>query len=199
MSPLSLRRSGLLAATLALSACVAPAYVSPVEVTRFTGAAPATLGSGAITLAAAPGTDAASPEYAAFAAAVRQELERIGYRVGASDGQQALLSLSQTLAQPEDRRGPVSVGGGASTGSYGSGVGVGVGIDLTPRPAERLATRLSVAIRDTTGGANLWEGRAQMVASGNSDYASAQAAAARLAAALFAQFPGADGETVIVE
>ena len=193
------RFAAILAVLLALPACVAPAYVSPVEVTRFSGAATAVPGRGAITLVAAPGTDAASPEYAAFAAAVRAELERLGYQLAGNAGQQAQLSLSQVLVQPEDRRGPVSVGGAASTGSYGSGVGVGVGIDLTPRPAERVATRLAVTIRDTTAGANLWEGRAQMVASGNSDYASADAAAARLAGALFAGFPGADGETVIVE
>lgn len=193
----------LLAATALLGACATPAYVSPVEVTRFTGAAPQQLGQGTISVAAAPGLDGDSLAFAAYADAVRSELEAIGYRVVASDGGQvAAIALTSTLADPEERRSPVGVGVGGSTGSYGSGVGVGVGINLNSLagpPAERIERLLFVAIRPASGGANLWEGRANMTATSNSDFANEQAAAARMVEALFAGFPGVSGETIEVE
>lgn len=182
------------------AACATPAYVSPVEVTRFAGTAAPVPVQASISIAPAPGTDPASPEYAAFAAALAEQLAALGYSVADSGGEQvALLALVQGVTMPEDRRGPVSVGGGAGVGSHGSGMGLGIGIDLTPRAGERISTRLAVAIRMAAGGGNLWEGRAQMSATANSDYGTADAAARRMAAALFAGFPGASGETVIVE
>lgn len=194
-----MKTAPLLLAALLLAGCAVPSYVSPVEVTRF--AAPqAVLGSGTIAILPAPGTDNMAPEYAAFAGAIRGELESLGYQVVAQGGAQtALLSLSQNVRPPEPRRGPVSVGGGAGVGTYGAGVGLGIGIDLTPRPPEAIETRLALAIRPAVGGSNLWEGRAVMSATANSDYASAEAAATRMAAALLQGFPGTSGETISVE
>jgi hypothetical protein len=188
----------LLLAALLVTGCATPSYVSPVEVTRF--AAPqAVLGSGTIMVTPAPGTDGASPEYAAFAAVVRRQLEPLGYRVVAQCGAQvALLSLDQSVSAPEPRRGPVSVGGGASAGTYGSGVGVGIGLDLTPRAPEAVQTRLALAIRPAAGGSNLWEGRAEMSATPNSDYGTADTIAPRMVAALMQDFPGTSGETILV-
>lgn len=193
----------LLAACTLVGACATPAYVSPVEVTRFTGEAPASLAQGTITIAAAPGLDGDSLAFAAYADAVRSELAALGYQVVAGNGGQvAMISLTATLADAEPRRSPVGVGVGGSTGSYGSGVGVGVGINLGSlggRPAERIERQLFVAIRPAAGGANLWEGRASMTATSNSDYGSEAAAAARMVDALFADFPGVSGETIEVE
>ena len=120
-------------ATSLLAACAAPAYVSPVEVTRF--AAPeAVLGSGTISLRAAPGTDAAAIEFGLLRAAVAAELERIGYTVVPDMGAQvATIAFDERVDRPE-RRGPVTVGGTAGVGSYGSGLGLGVGIDLSGQP-----------------------------------------------------------------
>jgi hypothetical protein len=193
-----MKTAPLILTALLLAGCATPSYVSPVEVTRF--AAPqANLGRGTISVSAAPGTDESALGYAAFANAVSSELAALGYTVVAQGGAQvALVSLSQSVSLPE-RRSPVSVGGGASVGSYGSGGGLGIGLDLTPRRGEATETQLSLAIRPASGGTNLWEGRANMSATANSDYGTAEAAATRMADALLQGFPGASGETILVK
>ena len=196
---MKLRSPPALAALLFTAACATPIYVSPVEVTRFVTPEDMQLGAGTISVEAAPGTPD-TLEFAPFQAAVRNELAQLGYRVVDSGAAQvAQVSVRQTRQEAADQRGPVTVGGGASTGTFGSGVGLGVGINLTPRPADRIGTMLSVQIRRTGGASNLWEGRAGMTVSVNSDYADGGAAAARLAQALFQGFPGQSGETIAVE
>jgi hypothetical protein len=111
--------------------------------------------------------------------------------------QVAQLALGQSVRMPESRS-PVSVGGGASVGSYGSGMGLGIGLDLTPRARDTVETRLMLAIRAADGGSNLWEGRAEMSATANSDFAAPEAIAARMAAALLQGFPGTSAETILV-
>lgn len=189
------------AIALLLSACAAPAYVSPVEVTRF--AAPAArLGQGTISLRAAPGTDEGL-EFGLYRAAVATELERLGYRVVSDMGAQvATISVEEAVIAPQRDRGPVSVGGGAGVGSYGSGVGLGVGINLNSLagpPPERIERLLAVAIRSNDAPANLWEGRASFTATTNSAFAQDAPAASRAAAALFQGFPGTSGETIEIE
>ena len=188
-----------LAAALALSGCT-QTVVSPVSVTRFVGQAPAQLGSGTIAVRPAPGTPGDTLEFSFWEEAVAAELTGLGYRVVARDpaAQVAEVRFERFADAAERRRGPVSVGVGGSTGSYGSGVGVGVGLDLSGRPAEVTANRLGVIIRDNATGQALWEGRAEFSASANSQYASAQAAARKMAGALFAGFPGQSGETIEV-
>ncbi|OYW46845.1 MAG: hypothetical protein B7Z08_09860 [Sphingomonadales bacterium 32-68-7] len=195
----------ILAAAL-LSGCTT-AYSSTVEVTRFVGEAPAALGRGSIevrlgaTEAAAPAFAPGSFEAPAFRTAVAQELQRLGYQVVDGGGDQvAELWLDRAVDRPGPQRSPVSVGVGGSTGSYGSGVGLGVGINLGGSgPREVIDRQLRVVIRPAAGGQALWEGRARFDATGNSDFADPQAAADRLARALFGDFPGRSGETVEVE
>ncbi|WP_126665534.1 DUF4136 domain-containing protein [Croceibacterium ferulae] len=195
-------------AALLLSACTTPAYVSPVEVTRFTGSAPAQLGRGPIAVTAAPGdTGADSLEFSLYRNAVAAELGRIGYNVvGGSGGgaQVAEIALERGVQAPlvPGGRSPVSVGVGGGTGGFGSGLGVGVGINLGGggnRATEELYRQLRVTIRSTNSTTPLWEGRANFSASTNSDYAGEQAAAGRLAQALFAGFPGESGATIEVK
>ena len=187
-------------AALALSACAARPWASPVEVTRFVGTAPAELGRGTISIEPAAGFDPQSLEFGLFAAQLEGELAALGYRVVPQGGAQvATLALNQAVEHPLQRRGPVSVGGSASTGSYGSGVGLGVGIDLSGPKPDEVSTLVSVAIRPANGGANLWEGRAGFTATANSPLADPAAAAARAIDALFTGFPGNSGETVIVQ
>jgi hypothetical protein len=183
-----------------LAACTTPAYVSPVEVTRFTAAAPQLLGSGTISLRAAPGEAPDSWDYAAYQTAVAEELTQLGYTVtGGSGAQVAEISVEQYVTRAEGGRSPVNVGVGGSTGSYGSGVGVGVGINLGGnRGVDRIDTQLRVVIRPAGATDALWEGRARFTATANSDYADRQAAAAKLADALFSGFPGQSGETIEV-
>lgn len=179
--------------------CATPAYVSPTEVTRFTGATPAELGQGTIRIEAAPGIEGDSLEYGLFAGELAEELRTLGYSVvGTGEARQiAVLDIEQYVARG-GRRSPVSVGGGASTGTYGSGVGLGVGINLSPGQADRVDTEVSVFIRPGGGGPNLWEGRARFSATVNSDAADPAIAADKAMEALFTDFPGRNGETIEV-
>ena len=54
-------------------------------------------------------------------------------------------------------------------------------------------------IKPAQGGTALWEGRARFAASANSDFAATEAAATKLAEALFGGFPGRSGETIEVQ
>jgi hypothetical protein len=188
-----------LAPAALVAGCATPAYVSPVEVTRFVGDQPRALGSGPIAVQAAPGTRADSWEYAAFHAAVTDELAKLGYLVTGDMAQQiAEISVQRFIDRGGGRRSPVDVGVGGSTGTYGSGVGVGIGLNLGGRPADRIDTELRVAIKPSGGVDALWEGRARFTATDNSAYADQRAAAAKLAGALFSGFPGRSGETIEV-
>ena len=188
-----------LAAALLLAGCT-QTYVSPVSVTRFVGEQPARLGQGAIDVRAAPGEPAGTLEFSLYEQAVAAELGQLGYRVVEGEGaaQVAEVRVSQVTEQPARSRGPVNVGVGGSTGSYGSGVGVGVGLDLSGRPQDVTSTQMGVIIRDSATGQALWEGRAQFSASVNSEFGDRSAAAAKMADALFSGFPGESGETIEV-
>ena len=195
-----------LALPLALLAagCAHPAYVSPVEITRFIGEAPMALGRGTFAIAPAPGVETDTIEYAAYADVLRAELAMLGYAIVEEGAEQtAIIALESSVADTGRARSPVGVGVGGSTGSYGSGVGVGVGINLNSLsgpPPETIERRLSVAIRFTEGERpNLWEGRAQMGATSNSDYAATALAAQRMMDALFTNFPGTSGETMAID
>jgi hypothetical protein len=188
--------AGLAAA--ALAGCT-QTVVSPVSVTRFTGAQPAQLGQGSIAVRAAPGEPGDTLEFSQWEQAVAAELAALGYQVVSGPAPQvAEVRIERFTDAPQGHRSPVGVGVGGSTGSYGSGVGVGVGIDLSGPPPEVTGNQLGVVIRDNASGEALWEGRAEFSASTNSDYASAQAAAQKMAAALFAGFPGESGATIEV-
>ncbi|MGX7894304.1 DUF4136 domain-containing protein [Tsuneonella sp. HG222] len=189
-----------LAALAALAGCT-QTVVSPVSVTRFSAPQPAPLGQGTIAIVPAPGTTGGTLEFSQWERAIGAELARLGYNVvpaGANAPQVAEVRIDRFTDTPERRRGPVSVGVGGSTGSYGSGVGMGLGIDLSGPPPEVTANRLGVTIRNKATNAPLWEGRAEFNASTNSQYAAAQAAAQKMAAALFAGFPGESGATIEV-
>lgn len=188
-------------APLALIGGCATSYVSPVEVTRFTGDSPNRLSMGTIAVRAAPDQPGDSLEFSAYQNAVAAELGELGYRVVplAQAVQVAEIRVGRSVAQPQRSRGPVSVGVGGSTGSFGSGLGLGLGFDLSGRPKDRIDTEIGVTIRDNGNGQALWEGRAAFSASSDSNYADRQRAANRLADALFSGFPGQSGETIQVK
>ncbi len=196
-----LARTAFLAGFLLLSACVAP--VGPVEVTRFHLPDTSRLAQGTITVEPADGADANSLEFRTYAGAVERELQRIGYRTsdlgdGASE-QVAILAIQRVTLQSSRSEGPVSVGVGGSTGSYGSGIGLGLGFNLSGPPPEQMETRMSVMIRDRATGQTLWEGRARFSVKASSPLASTDLGAAKLAEALFKDFPGQSGETILVK
>ncbi len=192
------RSLGLLLPLLMLGACVAP--TGPVEVTRFHLPDTAML-RGTVAVEAAPGMDAGSLEQRSFQAAVARELQRVGYQeVSAGGGTQvAEVRLERRTYQPVRGGSPVSVGLGGSTGSYGSGVGLGLGIDLSGPPPAMTETRLGVVIRDRASRSAVWEGRASFAVRADSALATTQLGAAQMAAALFRDFPGRSGETVLVK
>lgn len=187
-------------ACAALLASCTTTYVSPVEVTRFTGDQPQALGAGPIAVRAAPGAPEDSLELNVFRDAVARELQEQGYVIIDGEAPQvAEVSIGLMVEQPGDRGSPVSGGVGVGGGSYGSSAGVGIGIDLSPRPTERLHRELRVMIKPAQGGTALWEGRARFTASTNSGFAETQAAATKLADALFGGFPGQSGATIEVK
>ena len=189
-----------LALSLALGGCVAP--TGPVEVTRFHAQDIAALGKGSIAVEPAPGLDGASLEWKAYQAAIERQLALVGYSTvpaGTTSRQVAQLRLSREAFRPDSNGGPVSVGVGGSTGTYGSGLGVGIGVNLSPRPSEQVRTDLGVIIRDRASGLALWEGRANFTVRTGSPLAGTSLGAAKMAEALFKGFPGQSGETIGVK
>lgn len=192
----------LAVATFALAGC-ATVPTGPVEVTRFVAEDTASrLGQGSIFVETAPGMDGDSLELAAYKAAVAQELVQLGYTESSRTeaGQVAQVRLERAAFASQRERGPVSVGVGGSTGSYGSGVGLGIGINLGGgRDREQVETRLGVMIRDRATNIALWEGRASFSVGTSSELAATPANAAAVADALFREFPGNNGETIEVK
>jgi len=186
---------------LALSACTtAP---GPVEVTRFIAPdSAAQLASGTVFIDAVPGIKR-SLEDQPYRSAVAQELTALGYSEATREGAGQIAEVSverYILDNGQRRRGPVSVGVGGSTGSFGSGVGLGIGINLGDGGSgPKVGTELTVVIRDAESEATLWEGRADFVVSEKSALAQGSANAQTVAKALFREFPGNNGETVSVE
>ena len=193
-------RATLLALAATVSACATGP--GPVEVTRFV--APervGQLGQGRVFVSS--DQDGESLALSPYRRAVAAELIRLGYRETArvQADQIADVRIERYVIENGQRRSPVSVGVGGSAGSYGSGVGVGVGINLGALGGsrERVGTQLAVTLRDASSGSVLWEGRADFDAGAKSPLAQADAAARTLAAALFDEFPGNNGETVTIE
>lgn len=193
----------LTAAALALGGCAT--VVPPVEVTRFHNALPGWASGTRYAIATAPldGSVAAMPsiEWNSYRAAVEQQLQRQGLVAAGSNDRAPLLvriSFERSEQLPEARRSPVSVGVGGSTGSYGSGLGLGIGFNLGGGPKRMADLQLSVRIDDATTGQAIWEGRAQTAVPVKAPAAQPSLAAAKLAEALFRDFPGESGRTISV-
>mgnify|MGYP006077721795 CR=1 FL=1 len=178
--------------------------VSPVEVTRFHAPDPVAR-SGGFLVEPMVVQLVETIEFRTYAAAVSQEMQRIGFTDEA--GKQTLapseyvvrVDAQRTVQSPLAARSPVSVGVGGSTGSYGSGVGLGIGIDLSGKPKDIVTTSLSVQIRKRADNSAIWEGRAVTQAKEGTPAAQPGLAAAKLASALFSGYPGKSGETITVK
>lgn len=182
-----------------LAGCAAA--VPPVEVTRFHNGA--TTPSGTIAIEEAANNSDVSMEFRTYAAAVGQELQRIGFTQKADDTASsyvARVSFERSF-RPTGvaNRSPVSVGVGGSTGSYGSGIGLGIGINLSGKPKDIVTSTLSVQIRRRADNLAIWEGRASTDAKDGSPAAQPGIAAAKLASALFKDYPGQSGQTITVK
>jgi len=208
LSPSAIRTSigraaiiGFCAVTL--GACTST-FTGPVEVTRFVSEQPSMLGRGTITIEFPEAMDNQTARNA-FASAVADELSGLGYDVVLDGSSQAAsLATIRTSRDPIDAsttsRGPVSVGVGGGTGhrsGFGGGVGIGInlgGSDQGPRVLSALSVRIT-----GPDGNSLWEGRAEQPVSIRSPYADVDASARTLAAALFSEFPGGNGETIAID
>jgi Domain of unknown function (DUF4136) len=183
---------------LVLGACTVP--TGPVDVTVFNRVAEGqTYGSGSFSVTAAPEMGGGQGlSLSPYLAAVSREMGRIGYAERAS-GSDVVAEVRVTTSEiTGDRRSPVSVGVGGSTGSYGSGVGLGVGINLGGGSQARIETLLSVRILRSRDNLVIWEGRAAQVAGKRTPAAQPGIAASKLAEALFKDFPGKSGTTISV-
>jgi len=158
---------------------------------------------GEIFIASAPGTDKDSLELDPFKAAIARELVQLGYTEANSEKAifVAQVSVESSHTGGNGRsNGPVSVGGSASTGSYGSGVALGVSVNLDGGGSRnRVGRELRVMIRNSRTAQTIWEGRARFAVSTSSELAAPGRSATILAQALFSEYPGNNGETVEVE
>ncbi len=192
----------LSAAALALGGCATA--VPPVEVTRFHNAIPGWAPGTRYAIQTAPLDDPAampSIEWNSYRAAVEQQLQRQGLvAAGANETAPLRVRVGFDRSQQLDgaRRSPVSVGVGGSTGSYGSGVGLGIGFNLGGGPKRMADLQLSVRIDNAATGQALWEGRALTAVPVKAPAAQPSLAAAKLAEALFKDFPGESGRTISV-
>lgn len=193
--------TGILAALL-VSGCTA--MTPPVDVTRFHNAQVASIVPGSIRIQANVNDegDRRSIEYGTYSAALLHELQRVGFTEARDNPENseyvARYTIERAILSAGGARSPVSVGVGGSTGSYGSGVGLGIGINLGGRPKDKIVTELSVRIARRNSGNVVWEGRASMEAKQGSPAAQPGLAAAKLAEALFRDFPGVSGTTIRV-
>lgn len=198
----------LCAAALALGGCATA--VPPVEVTRFHGNAVAGWAPGTrYAVDTAPLGDAAamvgaaqpSLEWNSYRTAVERQLQLQGL-VAAENGASAPLRVRIGFDRSERVGGggnsPVSVGVGGSTGGWRSGVGLGVGFSFGGGPRKVQDLQLSVRIDDAASGNALWEGRAIAAVPAKAPAAQPSLAAAKLAEALFKDFPGESGRTISV-
>jgi hypothetical protein len=172
-----------------------------VEVTRFLaeGSAAQALGHGTIAVAAQDGGPADEGEQATYEAAVIDQLAGAGYDTATpgAGGQVVELTIRHAEAEPaEAPRKPVSGEMEVGVSNHGSYQALGLNIDLSKPRKALLATRLEARIRDRASGAVLWEGRADIATREGDSKWTDQAIAARLAEALFAGFPGKNGETI---
>jgi hypothetical protein len=124
--------------------------------------------------------DANSPEFRSYAAAVAQELRRLGWTVSPTLGQSEQVAL-------------IDVSQGAASRM---GIGAAAAVPAEARGSGSLATRLEVRIKRRSDGTIFWEGQAIDGAGGAASADQRTAAVQRLAAALFQDFPGESGRTI---
>lgn len=196
---MTIRSALLLTGLAALSACATP--TPPVDVTRFhLGQA---IERGTILVEQAPGSPAPPLEFGAYAAAVSAELQRIGYVQTDALGRSlyvAVVDVQRGVRPATMGRGsPVSVGIGGGSGGFGGGLGGGISFGLGGgRGRDVVVTQLSVVLKRRSDQQVMWEGRARSEVPENKPAAQPGIAAARLAQALFRDFPGESGRTISV-
>lgn len=177
------------------------------QVTRFHLGQP--IAPGQVTVEPRDPTLAKDLEFQTYARIVRAELDRLGFGIAPDLAKSELVAVTtvERSWRPvgQSRGSSLSVGlGGGSGGGWGGGTSVGLGGSVSfpiGKPKERMdvLTRLSIQLKRRSEGTVIWEGRAETVARDTSPEANPEASVARLAAALFKDFPGRSGETITVK
>lgn len=192
---------------LLVAGCATTPINRPVEVLRY-HLGDTQVARGAIALEpATPSAAAGGPEsveWRAYADAVGAELSRNGYTiVPVAQARYVATIAPQRGTREALEQGPsFSIGLGGGSYGRGGGVGGGVGVPIGGQKVrEIVGTALSVKIaqRGTPGTTVIWEGRAMTEADARLPDAAPEAAARKLAYALFQGFPGESGRTITVK
>lgn len=194
--------SALALAALPLAGCSTGPQTS---VTRFHLGQP--IARGQITVEPLLPAMRGTPEFETYAGIVGAQLTRVGFSEvpNLRTSEQVAAVAVEFGAREAPRRGGLTIGFGVGGGSYGyrgGGVGGGIGAAVPvggTRAREITATRLIVQIKRRSDGSTIWEGRAETSAAAGSPAAQPADAVQRLATALFADFPGVSGRTIMVK
>jgi hypothetical protein len=189
--------------TLALSGCAAD--LPQTRVTRFHLGQP--IAPGDVAVEPRDPTLAKDLEFQNYAQAVETELVKKGFKIAPNLAKSELVAVTMVarswmpVGAP---RSPLTIGLGGSSfgGGYRGGVGIGGGISFpVGKPKQRMdvVTELSVQLKRRSEGTVIWEGRAQTEARDGTPYAAPAAAVAKLAEAMFRDFPGPSGQTITVK
>lgn len=173
---------------------------SPSEVTRFHLGQP--IARGLIVVEPVPGGTLSGLEFQTYAQAVARELTRLGFEVEPKlerSEQVATVDVAQGIrTTPIAARSPVTIGVGAGTAGDHVGIGIGTRFGVGKKTSNEVqATTLSVQIKRRSDATVFWEGRA--ATESRVEGGAAADLASQLAAALFKDFPGETGKTVIVK
>lgn len=172
---------------------------APVEATRYHLSQPIPPGTVGIQ---ADGAQVAGPEFSLYTGAVMREMERLGFTPAATGGSPDYLvaiGFTRTDRGQVRTRPPVTIGIGG--GSFGGNVGVGGGVStgIGGKTRTVYGMELSVQIRRRGDNTVVWEGKAITETLSGAPGAQPNDGAARLAAALFKEFPGQSGITTTVK
>lgn len=195
----------MIGTALALAGCAA--QTPEMRVTRFHLGQP--IAPGAVAVEPRDPTLAKDLEFQTYARIVQGELTRLGFSIAPNLAKSELVAVTEVSRSwrpaGEAQRSSVSIGvGGGSGGGWHSGTSVGLGGAVSfpigqARQRMDVLTQLSVQLKRRSEGTVIWEGRAESIARDGSPQANPEAAAARLAEALFRGFPGQSGETITVK
>ncbi|WP_448662214.1 DUF4136 domain-containing protein [Sphingomonas sp. CJ20] len=188
-----------------LAGCTTGNRAGPIDVTRYHLGQP--MERTTVAIEPMSGATQISPEYQTYADAVKAELERLGYVASRSDMPAGYIAAVSFVRVPQGsfkEPPPVSIGlGGGSFGGgrRGGGVGLGGGVSfgIGGKTREIYGTELWVQLRRRADNSTIWEGRARTQAVGGTEGSQPIDTAARLARALFKDFPGESGITITVK
>ena len=141
-------------------------------------------------------------EFRSYAATVAQDLARHGFRPieTGRPAYLAILDVQQTTRAGIPQPSPFRIGIGGGTGSGNGGIGGGVNVPIGgARNTDVRVNALSVRIRRESDNTAVWEGRAVQQVPANAQGSNLSAAVPALSGALFSEFPGESGRTVIVK